>query len=62
VPGAGDLCLITRTPLQEVGAELPAAGVQVVEGPVTRTGARGPIRSLYCYDPDGNLIEVSSYG
>ncbi|MEJ2347462.1 MAG: VOC family protein [Gammaproteobacteria bacterium] len=60
-PGAGDLCLITRTPLEEVGAELRAAGVQVIEGPVARTGARGPIHSLYFRDPDGNLIEVSNY-
>jgi hypothetical protein len=59
--GAGDLCLITRTPLELVGAERRAAGVQVIEGPVVRTGSRGPIHSLYFYDPDGNLIEVSNY-
>ena len=60
-PGSVDLCLITRKPLADVSARLAACGVSVVEGPVPRTGANGPIQSLYFRDPDGNLIEVSTY-
>ena len=60
-PGSADLCLITDVPLDEVIAHLAACDVAVVEGPVMRTGATGPIRSVYFRDPDGNLIEVSNY-
>ncbi len=59
VPGALDLCFIAAVPLHEVIARLQAAGVSIVEGPVTRTGATGPIRSVYVRDPDLNLIEIS---
>lgn len=59
-PGSGDLCFLTATPLAEVASHLAAAGVTVIEGPVRRTGAMGPILSLYVRDPDGNLIEVSN--
>lgn len=61
LPGAIDLCLITETPLEEVLRELHSAQVQVTEGPVKRTGATGPIMSVYFRDPDQNLIEVSNY-
>ena len=60
-PGSADFCLITTTPLAEVAAHLDTCGVALLEGPVARTGAIGPIRSLYFRDPDLNLIEVSSY-
>lgn len=60
-PGAIDLCLITTTPLAEVIAHLTACGVRIIEGPVPKTGATGPIRSVYFRDPDLNLIEVSNY-
>ena len=60
-PGSADLCLIADVPLDEVIAHLAACGVAIVEGPVMRTGATGPIRSVYFRDPDGNLIEVSNY-
>lgn len=59
-PGAIDLCLISETPIPEVLAHLAAQGVPVLEGPVQRTGARGPILSVYFRDPDDNLIEVST--
>jgi len=59
--GSGDLCFIADTPLDQVVAELNAAGVQIEEGPVARTGATGPILSVYLRDPDQNLIEISNY-
>jgi catechol 2,3-dioxygenase-like lactoylglutathione lyase family enzyme len=59
-PGSADLCFLTSVPLDEVVAHLHSCGVAVVEGPVARTGATGPIRSVYCRDPDGNLVEVAN--
>jgi catechol 2,3-dioxygenase-like lactoylglutathione lyase family enzyme len=59
-PGSADLCFLTATPVEEVAAHLRACGVAVVDGPVERTGATGPIRSVYCRDPDGNLIELAN--
>lgn len=61
VPGSADLCFITNTPLERVMNHLQAKGIEVIEGPVARTGAIGPIRSLYVRDPDGNLIEIANY-
>ena len=60
-PGSVDVCLVTTTPLARLVAHLRACDVQVEEGPVARTGATGPITSVYVRDPDGNLIEVSTY-
>lgn len=60
-PGSTDLCLITDTAMADVIGLLQEAGVELLEGPVTRTGAMGPILSVYFRDPDGNLIEVSNY-
>lgn len=59
-PGSADLCLLTAEPLEEVVAQLQSGGVLVVEGPVRRTGATGPIQSVYVRDPDGNLIEIAN--
>jgi len=60
-PGSADLCLVTSTPLADVVAHLAACGVPIEDGPVARTGAVGPITSVYFRDPDRNLIEVSNY-
>ena len=60
-PGSADLCFVTQAPLNEVLEELGSRGVEVIEGPVWRTEALGPIHSVYFRDPDGNLIEVSNY-
>ena len=60
-PGSDDLCFLTDTPPDEVARHLTAMGVAIELGPVTRQGARGPIRSVYCRDPDGNLVEIASY-
>ena len=61
LPGSADLCFITDTPLHEVIRHLQQHEVSVEEGPVRRTGAMGPIESVYFRDPDGNLLEVSNY-
>jgi catechol 2,3-dioxygenase-like lactoylglutathione lyase family enzyme len=61
MPGSLDLCFITETPLEEVMATLKANGVAIAQGPVQKTGALGPMMSVYFRDPDGNLIEVSNY-
>ena len=61
-PGSVDLCLIATGTLDAVEAHLRACGVTIIEGPVAKTGATGPIRSVYFRDPDANLIEVSTYG
>ena len=60
-PGTQDICLITGTPISEVMEHLKKCGVVIEEGPVKRTGATGPINSVYFRDPDRNLIEVSNY-
>jgi catechol 2,3-dioxygenase-like lactoylglutathione lyase family enzyme len=60
-PGSADLCLITTVSLTQVEEHLKNVGVTIEEGPVDRTGAVGPIRSIYFRDPDSNLIEVSVY-
>ena len=58
-PGALDLCFIASIPLDEVIVRLKAAGIPILQGPVPKTGATGPIRSVYVRDPDLNLIEIS---
>ena len=60
-PGAIDLCFIASTPLDDVVAQLKSQGVAIIEGPVPKTGALGPMTSVYFRDPDGNLVEVSNY-
>ena len=59
-PGSADLCFLTRVPLVAVQQHLATCGVPIVEGPVQRTGAQGPILSVYVRDPDQNLIEVAN--
>lgn len=61
VAGSDDLCFLTEAAPEAVMNHLRACGVEVVEGPVSRHGACGPLRSVYCRDPDGSLIEIASY-
>lgn len=61
-PGSADLCFLTDRPLETVADRLGALGYAVIEGPVARTGAMGPISSIYVRDPDGNLIEIARPG
>ncbi len=59
--GSADLCFVTSVGVDDIVAHLDGCGVKIEDGPVARLGALGPIRSVYCRDPDGNLIEISSY-
>jgi len=59
--GSADLCFITEVPLNKAMDHVRSNGVEIIEGPVARTGATGPINSFYFRDPDMNLIEVSNY-
>lgn len=61
VPGSLDLCFIADRPLDEVIALLAQRGATIIEGPIDRTGAIGPIQSVYLRDPDLNLVEISEY-
>lgn len=61
VPGSLDLCFIADRPLAQVIATLRHKGVAIIEGPVARSGATGPITSIYLRDPDLNLIEIAEY-
>jgi len=60
-PGSADLCFTTTTPIDEVVKRLESSKIRVLDGPVKRTGALGPMISVYFRDPDLNLIEVSNY-
>ena len=59
--GSADLCFVAETPLDEVIAHLQNRNINIIEGPIQRTGAMGKILSVYLRDPDQNLIEISNY-
>ena len=59
--GSDDLCFLTSATPEQVVAHLAAHNVAIEEGPIAKQGARGTLRSVYCRDPDGSLIEISSY-
>ncbi|PZW46870.1 catechol 2,3-dioxygenase-like lactoylglutathione lyase family enzyme [Humitalea rosea] len=61
-PGAQDLCFIVTMQADQVAAHLRGVGVEVILGPAPKAGALGVLTSCYCRDPDGNLIEISTYG
>lgn len=60
-PGSVDLCFVSRDPLTKIISHLDDCGVKIIEGPVERTGAMGPMTSIYIRDPDQNLIEIGIY-
>lgn len=60
-PGSADFCLITDTPIESVVRHLGQLDIPLEDGPVPRTGASGPILSVYIRDPDRNLVELSNY-
>jgi len=59
-PGSADLCFLTDTPVEQYAVHLASLGIEVIEGPVARTGAVGPLLSIYVRDPDANLIEIAN--
>lgn len=59
LPGTADLCLLIDGPIADAIAHLEREGISIEEGPVDRTGAVGPLRSVYIRDPDGNLVELA---
>jgi catechol 2,3-dioxygenase-like lactoylglutathione lyase family enzyme len=61
VPGSLDLCFIASTSLEDVVQRLKKHNIPIFQGPVAKTGATGPIRSVYVRDPDLNLVEISVY-
>ncbi len=60
LPGTGNFCILSDTPMEEIVAKLEACSVTILDGPGQRMGAVGPICSVYFHDPDGNLVEVSN--
>jgi catechol 2,3-dioxygenase-like lactoylglutathione lyase family enzyme len=58
-PGSGDFCLISDAPTEDWLVHLRAQGIAIADGPVSRTGATGPLVSIYLRDPDGNLVEIA---
>jgi len=60
-PGAMDFCFVTESGLDRAVERLRRKGIEITQGPVTRTGALGPMTSIYCRDPDGNLVEIAAY-
>ncbi|HIF80234.1 MAG TPA: VOC family protein [Gammaproteobacteria bacterium] len=60
IAGSADLCFIVSESVESLQTKLVQLGVEIIEGPVVRTGATGPLRSIYIRDPDGNLIELSN--
>ena len=61
LPGSADVCFVSEVALEDWLEHLAANGVDVIEGPIRRLGALGPMTSIYFRDPDGNLIEVANY-
>lgn len=62
LPGSADLCFLTDGPVAAWVDHFESLQIPIADGPVPRTGALGPMTSVYVRDPDGNLIEIASYG
>jgi catechol 2,3-dioxygenase-like lactoylglutathione lyase family enzyme len=60
-PGTLDLCFIASVSLEKIIQRLGEKKIPILEGPVAKTGAQGPMQSVYVRDPDLNLVEISVY-
>lgn len=60
--GSADICLVSDTPLAAIQSSLASRGIEIIAGPVPRTGAHGELSSIYVRDPDGNLVEIANAG
>ncbi len=61
-PGCGDLCFVWEGGIDDLLATLQRLGITPEHGPVRRIGGRGVEGvSVYCRDPDENLVEFISY-
>ena len=60
VSGAVDICLLSDHPVADWQRRFAEHGIAIEHGPVAKTGATGPLWSVYVRDPDGNLIEISN--
>ena len=58
--GAIDICLLSDLPIQEWIKRFDLHNISIENGPVQKTGATGPLMSIYVRDPDGSLIEISN--
>ncbi|MBZ0201458.1 MAG: VOC family protein [Ignavibacteria bacterium] len=61
LPGTADICFVSKAPVEATAAWLKSKNVEIIKGPVKRTGATGEMNSVYLRDPDGNLIELGCY-
>jgi catechol 2,3-dioxygenase-like lactoylglutathione lyase family enzyme len=59
-PGTADLCFVTPVALPKAMSHVESCGVEIIDGPVPRSGAMGPLLSFYFRDPSGNLIEMAN--
>jgi catechol 2,3-dioxygenase-like lactoylglutathione lyase family enzyme len=60
IPGSGNFCVVTQTPIEDVAAHLRAHEIEILEGPAEKIGAVGKLMSVYFRDPDDNLVEISN--
>ena len=58
--GAIDICFLSDLSIQEWIKRFGSHNIPIENGPVQKTGATGPLMSIYVRDPDGCLIEISN--
>jgi Lactoylglutathione lyase and related lyases len=58
--GTLDICFTSSKKISYWKSKLAKFNIEIIEGPVKRIGATSNLLSIYCKDPDGNLIEISN--